>query len=78
MKKEQIKVKCIGIDEEAKGIVNIKGRDIYVPNLLEGETSLIQVSENKNMISAKVIKIEEPSKDRVKPPCPYFGVCGGN
>lgn len=77
MKKEQIKIKCIGIDEEAKGMVNIKGKDVYIPNLLEGETALVQVSENKNMISSKMIKIEEPSKDRVKPPCPYFGVCGG-
>ena len=61
MKKEQIKIKCIGIDEEAKGMVNIKGKDVYIPNLLEGETALVQVSENKNMISSKMIKIEEPS-----------------
>lgn len=71
------KIKCIGIDENGKGIVNIKGRDYFVPNLLEGETAIVEVTQNKDAISVKVIKIEEESKDRVKPKCPYYEKCGG-
>ena len=77
MKNENIKVKCIAVDQEGKGIVNIKGRDIYVPNLLEGETAIVQMPQSRNATTAKVIKIEEASEDRVNPPCPYFGKCGG-
>lgn len=77
MKKEQLTVKCIGVDEEGKGIVNIKGRDIYISNLLEGETAVVEIAQNKNITTANLVKIEEYSKDRVKPPCPYSGKCGG-
>lgn len=77
MDQKQLKVKCIGIDEEGKGVVNINGRDVYLPNLLEGEAATVVVSQNRNMITARVIKIEEKSEYRVKPPCPYFWKCGG-
>ncbi len=77
MNKEKIKVKCTGIDENGKGIVNIKGRDYFVSNLLEGETAIVEVIQNKDITSVNVIKIEEESKDRVKPICPYYSKCGG-
>lgn len=77
MNSEQVKVKCIEIDEEGKGIVKIKGKEIHVPNLIEGETAVVEVLFMKNYIKAKVVRIEEKSKDRVTPKCPYFSQCGG-
>lgn len=77
MNSEQVKVKCIGIDEEGKGIVRIKGKEIHVPNLIEGETAVVELLFMKNYIKAKVVRIEEKSKDRVTPKCPYFSQCGG-
>lgn len=77
MNKEKIKVKCIGIDENGKGIVKIKGKDFYVSNLLEDEVAIVEISRNKYGEFAKVVKIEEESKDRIKPKCPYFNKCGG-
>ena len=77
MSKEQVKVKCIGMDEEGKGIVKIKGREIHVPNLIDGETAIIEVSHQRNFINAKVIRIEEKSKYRIEPKCKYFNKCGG-
>ncbi len=77
MNNEQIKVKCIGMDEKGKGIVRIKGQELYVSNLLEGETALIEVIQKRNFITGKVIRIEEKSKDRVVPKCAHFTQCGG-
>lgn len=77
MNNEVVKVKCIGMDEEGKGIVKIKGREIHVPYLVEGETALLEVSAKKNFINAKVLRIEEKSKNRVNPKCPHFNECGG-
>jgi 23S rRNA (uracil1939-C5)-methyltransferase len=74
---EQIKVKCIGMDEEGKGIVKIKGKEIRVPNLIEGETAVVEVTQKRNFINAKVIRIEEKSKNRAVPKCPHFNQCGG-
>jgi 23S rRNA (uracil-5-)-methyltransferase RumA len=77
MSTEQVKVKCIGMDEEGKGIVKIKGREVHVPYLIEGETALVEVRQRGNFTAAKVVKVEEKSRDRVKPECPYFDKCGG-
>ena len=33
--------------------------------------------QKKNFAEADLISVDEPSPDRVAPPCPYFGNCGG-
>ena len=45
----------------------------YVPGGLPGETVEADVSDGRATITA----VLEASPDRVKPPCPHFGVCGG-
>lgn len=77
MNNEQVRVKCIGMDEEGKGIVKIKGKEVHIPYLIEGETAIVEVFEKRNFITAKVLRIEDKSKDRVIPECPYFNQCGG-
>jgi 23S rRNA (uracil1939-C5)-methyltransferase len=77
MSNEQVKVKCIGIDEEGKGIVKIRGQEVPVPNLLYGETAIVEVFQKRNSITAKVLQIVDKSKDRVIPKCPNFIQCGG-
>jgi 23S rRNA (uracil1939-C5)-methyltransferase len=77
MSKEQVKVKCIGMDEEGKGIVKINGREVHVPNLIDGGTAVVEVLQQRNFINAKVIRIEEKSKYRIEPKCKYFNKCGG-
>ncbi len=77
MSNEQVKVKCIGIDEEGKGITKIRGQEVSVPNLLYGETAIVEVFQKRNSITAKVLQIVDKSKDRVIPKCPHFNQCGG-
>ncbi|CAM2797847.1 23S rRNA (uracil(1939)-C(5))-methyltransferase RlmD [Hathewaya histolytica] len=77
MSKEQVKVKCISMDEDGKGIVKIRGQEIRIPYLIKGETAIVEVTQKRNFISAKLVRIEEKSKDRVVPKCKYFNQCGG-
>jgi 23S rRNA (uracil1939-C5)-methyltransferase len=77
MNNEQIKVKCYGMDEEGKGIIKIDGQEIHVPNLIQGETARVEIMKKRNFITAKVIRIEEKSENRVTPKCSYFNQCGG-
>jgi 23S rRNA (uracil1939-C5)-methyltransferase len=77
MNSEQVKVRCTGMDETGKGIVKIKGEEIHVPNLIEGETAIVEIVHMRNFMKAKVIRIEEASKERVTPKCPHFSQCGG-
>lgn len=77
MSKEQVKVKCIGMDEDGKGIVKIRGQEVHIPYLINAETAIVEVTQKRNFISAKLVRIEEKSKDRVVPKCKYFNQCGG-
>ncbi|MDP4091122.1 MAG: 23S rRNA (uracil(1939)-C(5))-methyltransferase RlmD [Bacillota bacterium] len=77
MSNETVKVKCIGMDEEGKGIIKVRGREVHVPYLIEGETAVVEVSQKKNFVSARAVKIEEKSKYRAAPKCPHFYQCGG-
>jgi 23S rRNA (uracil1939-C5)-methyltransferase len=77
MSNEVVKVKCIAMDEEGKGIVNIREREVHIANLIEGETALVEVSAIKGHINTKILRIEEKSKHRVEPSCKHFKQCGG-
>jgi 23S rRNA (uracil1939-C5)-methyltransferase len=77
MSKEQVKVKCIGMDEEGRGIIKIRGQEVYVPNLLTGEVAVVEIIQKRNSIDVKMIRIAEKSKDRITPTCTYFNQCGG-
>jgi 23S rRNA (uracil1939-C5)-methyltransferase len=77
MKNEQIKVKCIDLDEEGKGIIEVRGKKISVPNLMFGETVIVEIFQRKGETSAKIIQIVEGSKSRVSPKCTYYDKCGG-
>lgn len=77
MGKMVVKGKVAYLTEEGKGVVKIKGKDLFVPYVLPGEFVSIEVVETRTGESSRLLKVENSSVDRVKPPCPYFYECGG-
>jgi 23S rRNA (uracil1939-C5)-methyltransferase len=54
------------------------GRVVLVPHVLPGEEVIVRpISKKKNYVEARVVKILQPSADRINPPCPHFPRCGG-
>jgi len=54
------------------------GRAVFVPFAIPGERVLARVVEEKRgYVRAALVKILEPSPDRILPRCTHFGVCGG-
>lgn len=54
------------------------GRVLYVPGALPGERVAVAVGGRRGEgLAGRLIDIPGPSPDRVRPPCPHFGVCGG-
>jgi 23S rRNA (uracil1939-C5)-methyltransferase len=49
------------------------GRPVYVPLALPGETVRARIAGDR----AQDVEVLTASPDRVEPPCPYFGTCGG-
>lgn len=61
-----------------KGVGRTDGMVVFVPFTIPGETVEVALTrKKKNYAEANLVLVETPSPDRVDPPCPYFGQCGG-
>jgi len=61
-----------------EGLARVDGEVIFTPFVLPGE--LVQVAppaSKKSAQRASLIRVEQPSQDRVEPLCSIFGACGG-
>lgn len=60
------------------GIARHEGRVVFVPLTIPGETVRAKVAAvHRGWIKAGVVEVAASSPDRVAPPCPWFGRCGG-
>jgi 23S rRNA (uracil1939-C5)-methyltransferase len=54
------------------------GRCVFVPGGCPGDTVEAEIEKDHGTyLRARILRIVEPSPERRKPPCPYFGECGG-
>lgn len=54
------------------------GRVVFVTGACPGDVVEAEITaEHARHAEARVVEVVEPSSDRVEPPCPYFGECGG-
>ncbi len=60
------------------GVAHTEGKVVFLPFSIEGEKVKAEIVQEKKTYSlGRVRDVMTPSPWRVKPPCPYFGVCGG-
>lgn len=60
------------------GLAHAEDRTVMVALAAPGDRLRVQIERVKgNVAFASIVQIIEPSSDRVEPPCPYFGRCGG-
>lgn len=60
------------------GLGRHEGRVIFVPFVISGETVEARITRvKKQWAAADLVRVLEPSPDRVTPPCPFFTRCGG-
>lgn len=61
-----------------KGVARHEGKVVFVPFTIPGESVTARVlRQKKKFAEAELVSVQQPSPDRVEPPCPYFGLCGG-
>ena len=61
-----------------KGVGRHSGKAVFVPYTIDGETVSAEiVREKKQFAEAELVEVGQRSPNRVAPPCPYFGHCGG-
>ena len=60
------------------GLARDSGHVILTPFVLPGERVIVTpVEKRKGLLRTRPLNIKQPSPERVKPECPYFGRCGG-
>ncbi|MEI8261161.1 MAG: TRAM domain-containing protein, partial [Actinomycetes bacterium] len=59
-------------------VAHVDGRTVFVRGALPAERVLIEITETTSKVSrAHVVKVLDPSPDRIEAPCAWAGVCGG-
>jgi 23S rRNA (uracil1939-C5)-methyltransferase len=60
------------------GIARVDGRVVFVFGALPGEEVTARITKVRRQHAfADTLEVHRVSVDRVEPPCPYFGSCGG-
>src|SRR5579863_184843 len=60
------------------GLSRLDGEVVLTPFVLPDETvDAERVEARKHVQRARLVRVEQPSPDRVEPACPVFGRCGG-
>lgn len=73
-----LEIDISALSSEGDGIGSDGGMKVFIPGALPSERVLIEYKEKKkNYGKAKLLKVLSPSKDRITPICPSFGICGG-
>ena len=63
---------------EGKALVRVDDLVVFAPFAVPGDVVDLQVTRKKHSYAeAEVVRMIQPSPDRVPPFCPHFGVCGG-
>ena len=63
---------------EGKALARIDGKVIFIAGAVPGDVADVMLTKNKkDWAEGRVLKIKQPSKERVTPFCKHFGVCGG-
>jgi len=59
------------------GIALVEGQSIFVPYTLGGETVDVAAVPGHHPDRRQLIRVEQPSPERIEPLCQHFGICGG-
>lgn len=63
---------------EGKSLGRIEDKVIFVPYTAPGDIIDVRVTKSRSKFFEGVVeRYEKKSADRVEPPCPHFGTCGG-
>ena len=60
------------------GLAHADGKTIFVSLAASGDRVRVRIDrEQGNLVFASVAEVIDAGPDRIEPPCPYFGRCGG-
>lgn len=75
---ELVTVRTESLTHEGLAVAHVAGKAVFIHGALPGERVRFRYQRRRRRYDTAVaVEILEPSADRLPPPCPHFGVCGG-
>lgn len=75
---KQIELNIESMDHQGRGVARHEGKVCFVAGALTGErVRALVVQAKSKLLEAKMTKVLNASKERVKPFCPHYQQCGG-
>ena len=72
----ELEIESVGA--RGDGQARLDGEPVFVPFTAAGDTVLARIESRRgDGLAASLIEVLEPGPDRVAPPCPHYGRCGG-
>lgn len=73
-----VSVTIESLSSSGQGVSHVDGKVVFIDEALPGERlDFVYSDSRRDYATGKIVAIHSPSPDRVAPPCPHFGVCGG-
>ncbi|MBU5671057.1 23S rRNA (uracil(1939)-C(5))-methyltransferase RlmD [Paenibacillus brevis] len=77
-KNDVVTLEMVGMNHDGEGVGRVEGYTLFVQAALPGEVIQAKVLKTKKQYGyAKLLKIVEPSPERVPAPCAIYDQCGG-
>ena len=75
---DELDVRIEKIVPRGPGLAFAENLTVFVPLAVPGDRVRVRIDEIKKRTSfAEIVDVIEPSPERITPPCPHFGTCGG-
>jgi 23S rRNA (uracil1939-C5)-methyltransferase len=66
------------LDHEGRGVARVDGKAVFIDGALPGEVvEYASYRRKPSYEKAQVVRVLLASSQRVEPPCPHYGTCGG-
>src|SRR3990170_6981327 len=66
------------LSHECRGVAHVGGKAVFIEGALPGEEVRFRyLNRRRRYDNGAALEILRPGPDRVPPPCPHFGACGG-
>lgn len=71
-------LRVIDMADEGRGLAKHEGMVVFIDKAVPGDLVDVRIrKKQKSFLEAELVRITEPSPDRVQPFCIHFGICGG-